>query len=100
MNWRKVLGCYDGPGKNEARYKTENGEKLPNSAEFSGDKWPEGKNVAQTEVSAWKRDNSAFKSDVKRENPKDLHGSALTGPSVIRRGMAEKSKENPEPAGS
>lgn len=76
MNWRQVLGAYAGPGKGEARY-TEDGRTLPNSAQFTGDKLPAGKNVAKTEVEHWRKGNELFHKDVNREDGADAQGSPL-----------------------
>lgn len=93
MDWRQVFGAYDGPGKGEDRYKTDNNVTLPNSARFTGDKWPEGKNVAKTEVEVWKEANSLFLTDNTREDKGAAHGSAITGDDVKRKNVAKHIQE-------
>jgi len=85
-NWRKVFGQKETPNKGFKRYETEGGEKLPNRAEFTGDKFPSKTgDSAKVEVDAFKEGNKLMGKDKDREDSSAEGGSAL---------MSEKAKRS------
>ena len=73
--WRKVLAV-ETPNKQFKGYKMDGAkERLPNSAEFSGDKQPSEGNPVKKEQADWKAQQAMFDKNLKRE--KVPYGSPL-----------------------
>lgn len=72
-NWREVFNV-----KEFKFYETQGKGKLPNMAEFSGDKWPASGDSAKIELNAWHQGNNLSKKDREKEQSSTLGSSLLS----------------------
>lgn len=94
-SWRQTFGANNNrPSRGLKRYKTETGTEFPSHAQFSGDKWPEGKNPAKTEIQAYEEGNRQMQSDKRKEDNAAHFNSALMSEKGKRQTVDKKLSED------